>query len=74
VQGLKQEVLHSQKHFVNYVQKFVMLVQPNAKNYQPTIVVNYVQQLAENVLKHAPLCKSSIGKAALKLPYFIAYN
>jgi len=57
VQGLKQGVQGLQKHFVNYVQKFVMLAQLNAKNYQLTIVAKNVLLLVKNVLKHAQQCK-----------------
>jgi len=57
VQGLKQEVLRTQKHFVIYAQKFVTLAQQNAKNYRLMAAANLAPQLAKNVRRHVQACK-----------------
>jgi hypothetical protein len=67
VQGLTQEVQHSPKHFVSCVQRFVTLVLPNVKNYRLTVVVNHVQQLAKNVLKHVQACKLKMARWILTI-------
>jgi len=53
-------------NFVNYVQRFVKLVLPNAKNMLPiTIIVKNVQSLAKRVRKLVP--KKQVGNCAAYL-------